>query len=335
MAVKMTSKPALGFILLFFAVAMSIYVALEFVPQQIYQAVNDWNAVAVAWCLNIIGIQVTLKGDLITHAGFTAKVVGECSAVFVSVLPLSFFLAYPARPLRRLAGILIGLPFLFGINIIRIAIVFIVGFSQPKLFPWVHLYLGQVGMILVVVWICMVWLEWEKRETAGLASGVFVLKVLAVSILPFIAWIWVCQPYTRMVLTLAAFILEQAGLAVVLPKVLEIYPHTFISFNVIVIFSFFAAAWMAKKSVRPLWIILGTAGLTGVHILFHILPFLFFQHQIKSSGWLINSFLVINQFILPFVFWILVSPKPRSSKRPVTDSNRPAAGTGAGEDVTG
>ncbi len=293
------------FLFIFLPVAVVIYILLEFVPEDIYQTVNRWSALAPVLLLETAGIHAKLNGMLISYSGFTVQVVGECSAVFVSVLPLSFFLAFPASIGHRLAGIFIGLPLLFAFNILRIAFIFVVGWSLPEIFPWVHLYLGQVVMILAVIWICLVWLKVGKAQLSGESPGKFILTALGVSILPFVMWVWLCGPYTQLVLNICKFLLETAGFGVQLPTELEIYPHTFISFNLIIILSCVLAGRMVKKKWPVKTMMTGLAVITGMHVLFQMLPILFFQHQIKQTGWFINGLIVINQFILPFVFWFI------------------------------
>lgn len=301
-------KNSVKFIILFLATAIIIYVLLEFVPKSIYNEINHWNALAAGWLLKIAGVPVMIQGDILLHKNFTAKVVGECSAVFLGVLPFSFFLAYPADIPKKSAGIFIGLPFLFAFNLLRIAFVFIIGISYPKLFPWVHLYVGQVVMILIVIGICLTWLKWGNKIKVNDRPGIFIFKALTISILPFAAWVWLCQPYTMMILRITGSLLETAGYPVQLPQALEIYPHTFISFNIIVILSCLLASQFSENfTFRK--VAMGGIILVAMHILFQMLPFLFFQHHIEQSRWMINSFLVINQFILPFIFWFILMPK--------------------------
>lgn len=305
-------KTSAKFVLLFSIVAMSIYTFLEFVPESIYQQINHWNAVATVFLLKSAGILATIKGDLISYKTFTAKVVGECSAVFLSVLPLAFFLTYPKNIKWRLYGIFIGLPALFAFNLLRITFLFYIGFSYPNLFAWVHLYIGQVVMILLVIWICLIWLEWgNQKKTTNLK---LLYTALPISILPFVTWIWLCEPYTRLILQIASLMLETAGFPIQLPKVLEIYPHTFISFNIILIFSGLIVKKAAQQKIRYKFVFVVILSLVGLHLIFQILPFLFFQYQIKQSGWAINFLLVLNQFIVPFVFWFFLLPRLSSQQ---------------------
>lgn len=299
------NKSSAKFITCFITIAMCIYALLEFVPENFYSVINNLNALAAGWLLKAGGIKVIINGDLLSYKGFTAKVVGECSAVFLSVLPFSFFLAYPTSIDRKTTGILIGLPFLFSFNILRIAFIFTIGCSYPQVFPWAHLYIGQVVMILAVIWICLTWLQWEKNKTISNSPAVFTLKVLASSIIPFAAWIWICQPYTMIILRIAETILETFGFPVILPQELEIYPHTFISFNVIIALSILLAKQL-NKTMTLIYISTGIVVFASMHIFFQILPILYYQHKIIQSGWMINTMIVINQFILPFVLCILI-----------------------------
>lgn len=65
--------------------------------------------------------------------GFRAQVIGECSAVFLSVLPLAFIWAYPAGWMAGLQGWGIGLTVLYAVNLLRISLLIIVGARWPTL----------------------------------------------------------------------------------------------------------------------------------------------------------------------------------------------------------
>ncbi len=311
-------SPKLGFVLGFIFTATLAYALLNMAPDSFYAGINRVNALAAGWMLQTLGIDAVINGDLISCPGFTAKVVGECSAVFISVLPLAFFLSYPAPVVLRAAGVLMGLPLLFGINILRIALVIMAGRTWPDLFAWIHLYLGQIGMILVVVWICMIWLQWISRqdrdETTGRSAGRFVLLALVFSTIPFAAWIWLSRPYTRVVLYLGQALLKLGGVQVVLPDTLGIYPHLFISFNIVILFSMVLADQLILKKLNFKQVALGFGALMGLHILFQVLPLLFFQYRFGAAQYLINALLIVHQFVLPFVLWLMLMPMVKKAE---------------------
>ncbi|MCG8553009.1 MAG: archaeosortase/exosortase family protein [Desulfobacterales bacterium] len=305
---KISGRPGVRFSFTFVFVCLVLYLSLETAPPAFFHFVNRANTLGTGFLLKLAGIVPRITNDMISYEGFTVKVVGECSAVFISILPLAFFIAYPSRALWKIAGVFAGLPLLFIFNLFRIVLVFMVGLASPKLFPWVHLYFGQVGMIFLVVWICMVWLKYAKKDIRQLPDTRMMLAAFVVSILPFTAWIWLCKPYTWMLLWTARLILELAGFSAVLPGALALYPHTFISFNIVVILSLVMADRMFRKQMSKKKFLTGMGSLMVLHLFFQMLPILFFQNRLMQSQPLINALLVIHQFFLPFIFWVALVP---------------------------
>ena len=286
---------------------------------------NHINAVITGKMLTAAGLNITVHNDLVLHRNFSVKVVGECSALFVGILPFAFFLSYPSRMGDTVAGICIGVPLLFIFNLFRIAFVFLVGLTFPKVFPWVHLYLGQVGMILVVAWICLMWLKYitgssikedGKKESGRIGKGTrMILFAFAASIVPFAAWIWLSKPYTWLILTLAVGLLKAAGFTAVLPQTLSLYPHTFVSFNIVVVLGLVLADRVLQKTITPAGFVKAVSVLILLHLAFQMLPILFFQNHMIQSQWLINILLVVHQFFLPFIFWMVLIPMPDKSRK--------------------
>ena len=313
---RLAKKPGVIFFVRFILCFALFYTAISLAPQRFFEYTNHANALIAGKMLKAAGLDVTVQNQLISHTGFTAQVVGECSALFVSILPLAFFIAYPASWPWTLVGICAGLPLLFVVNLFRIVFVFMVGLNYPDLFPWVHLYLGQVGMIFAVAWICMTWLKYVNGAWDGKRSGTRLLLIaLAVSIIPFVAWIWLCRPYTRVLLTIAAALLKLAGFTAVLPDTLSLYPHTFISFNIVVILGLILADRALQQTMSLAGFAKGIIVLVLLHLIFQMLPILFFQNRIIQSQWLINIFLVVHQFFLPFFFWMVLIPVPGKPDR--------------------
>lgn len=317
---KISDRPSVRFSFTFIFVFLILYLSLETIPQTFFHFVNRANALGAGFLLKFTGITPRITNDMISYGGFTVKVVGECSAVFISILPLTFFVAYPSRALWKIAGIFAGLSILFIFNLFRIVFVFMVGLAYPNLFPWVHLYFGQVGMMFLVVWICMIWMKYSEKNIGRLPGARTMLAAFIVSIVPFAAWIWLCKPYTWMMLWAARLILNLAGFSAVLPDALRLYPHTFISFNIVIILSFVMADRMFQKRMSKKKFLTGMGILMSLHLFFQMLPILFFQNRIMQSQPLINALLVIHQFFLPFIFWVALMPIPDKAQKANTSS---------------
>ncbi len=128
---------------------------------------------ATAWVLaslfSLAGMDVVVKGTVLSVNGFTLDIIDECTAVFPAIIYCSCVLAYPAGMKKKSLGILIGVPALYLINLLRIAVLAIVGIHHPGIVEFVHVYLWQGSFIIFVVVLFLVWLKMESG--AKLSEG--------------------------------------------------------------------------------------------------------------------------------------------------------------------
>jgi exosortase H (IPTLxxWG-CTERM-specific) len=298
------------FVFFFSMAAVTLYTVLAMVPEGFFGSVNRLNAVITGYILKAAGLSPRINGDLISCDGFAVKIIKECSALFISVLPLAFFLSYPSRMGKRFIGITVGLFLLFVLNILRISVLFLIGRSYPGIFPWAHVYIGEVVMAVLSLWICMAWVQWEAGT--GGWGGRRLLWTVLISFLLFSAWSRLCRPYTWMVLHAAGFILDLAGIAVRLPETLSLYPVTFISFNMVVILSLILADPGLRERMNLKRGMAGFAGLVFFQIVFQILP------------------VVVPSFVLPFVFRMAFIPRPANTRKARPVKKGLPAGSGRG-----
>ncbi len=129
-------------------------------PDRFYFWVNRLNAVLSGRLLGLLGMDAQVLGVTLKLNGFRALVIGECSAIFLSVLLLGFILAYPSGWKQKPVGWIFGLVILFSINLVRMVLLVYVGACFHERFQLVHLYLGQTAMVLAVPDICLGWIKW-------------------------------------------------------------------------------------------------------------------------------------------------------------------------------
>ena len=307
------STPARRFAAVFLFSLCFFFLLLNLAPESFFSVINVWNARAAAQLLELFSIPVKVQGALILSDRFSVNVIGECSAIFISVLPVSFSLACPAPLLKKCTGILAGLFFLFSINLFRITLLFMVGLKLPAYFRWIHLYLSQTAMILIVIWICMAFSGWIQPPKNKDRSAKILCASFIFSFFFFAAWIWLGRPYTWLILNLAKYGLHLAGLKIILPETIKIYPHIFISFNIVIFMSLILAFSINSAKLSIGKVLTGTLLLFLLHTGFQVLPFLFFQHHWKPGALLINAFLILHQFIFPFCLWMFLHFKPDGS----------------------
>jgi exosortase H (IPTLxxWG-CTERM-specific) len=118
-----------------------------------------------AWLLRAVGIPVDAAGRVLATAdrSFAVSVENECNGAWAHLILLSGMLAYPATLRRRLVGGLLAQGALFGINVLRVASLMLIGMYAPGLLRPAHVYVWQfliIGCALMLFWI------WAADEPA-------------------------------------------------------------------------------------------------------------------------------------------------------------------------
>jgi exosortase/archaeosortase family protein len=200
----------LRFALRFAMLFLLIFVLLRLAPQSHIEAFNRLTALLTAHLLQAVGLEPTLRGDLVSLGGFHARIIGECTALPAMALFCAFVLAYPAPALRKAAGLVTGLPCLFMVNLARLSLVIIAGAYFPEAFTAVHDALGQVVIVLATVLLC---LGWVARATGWSArpAPAFVARVLLFGMLGLLAWLVVGSFFALAVYSLANGVLAVLG----------------------------------------------------------------------------------------------------------------------------
>jgi exosortase H (IPTLxxWG-CTERM-specific) len=122
------------------------------------------NARVTHETLSLLGVETTLRGDVVSASGpdaFSVQIVEGCTGLFVFVLLLGATIAFPARWRARILGLVLGASLIFVLNWLRIVTLFFVGRNYPDLFDELHVYVWQ-GLIIVLVTIY--WYAWALRS---------------------------------------------------------------------------------------------------------------------------------------------------------------------------
>ena len=298
--------PSTIFSLRFIIACTVLFALLEIMPDPFFFPVNRLNAILAGRLLAVLGMHPEVQGLVIVLDGFQAQVIGECSAVFISVLPIAFIFAYPSDWRQKTAGWLAGLALLFTINLVRIAALVYTGARAPQCFELVHLYMGQPAMILVVLGICLGWVQWLRRGGLGFRLNTILARCLAVSILGFFFWFLLGEPYSRLLYHILKILLAVFNMTIQVPETLHVYPDTFQCVNVVSFSALFWGFGRGRLQTRIVQWLSGVSGLMIAHLLFKLLQILFFQHHQQFLMGIINILLVLNEWILPFGLWVLV-----------------------------
>lgn len=98
---------------------------------------------------------------------FSFRLVPDCGAIPSMSIFIAAVLAFPALWWKRLTGVLMGMPILYGVNLARISSLGYLGAyegREQKWFDFAHHYVWQGIFIIFVVALWMAWIEFMVRK---------------------------------------------------------------------------------------------------------------------------------------------------------------------------
>ena len=251
--------------------------------------------------LALCGYAPLVAGDLITVAGFSVRIVLECTAIHPMLIYAAFVLAHPASLRRTAAGLAAGSVMLFAVNIARIALVTLVGARWPLFFELLHVYLGQVVMLLLVLATA---LAWQRCGSEGVNPLPFFLRALFWASILFLPWVVLNKFYymnavDALVYRVITAFSSQSDFAITRPAAL--YNHTF----AIPLYLALLLAVSGSPAVRRLkYAFWGTLILIGWHLIFRI--FQISMELFDLLELLVPLYVAIylsGQFLIPLLLW--------------------------------
>ena len=149
------------FLVLFFVIWLLSYLLAKQFPGFV-----EWGQIVVArevaFTVKQLGYNFTIAGSALTfytsHGGEKLIVIPECTALYTSIIYFSILGAYPARIGEKLIGLLIGLPAIHALNFLRMVFIAFILYHRPHLFDLFHGYLWQVGFVIFMLLLVIVWM---------------------------------------------------------------------------------------------------------------------------------------------------------------------------------
>jgi len=161
-AKRKAHKAIIKFCVVFLGLLIILTTAFPFLSDT-FNPQLTWLMVVTAdmtgFLLKLFGLSVNVSGRIVSLSNFSMEVVGECTGLYEMLIFLAAMIAYPANYKKKLIGAFLGIPLLYVINIIRMIFIGVVGNWSPKTFDFMHLYFWQVGMILIIVSVWVLWIE--------------------------------------------------------------------------------------------------------------------------------------------------------------------------------
>ncbi len=154
------ANPAYRFVLLFlpYLGIVSIgYPAFVRRHNPIIQAFIKATAAIEYWILLPFSSKMSLNGKVVVFNDFGVTIIDECTGIYEMLIFSAAVLAFPTSWKKKFLGLLLGNPLIYLFNIVRIAMLIVVGHYYSAAFEFMHLYFWQATMIVMIT---SVWLLW-------------------------------------------------------------------------------------------------------------------------------------------------------------------------------
>ena len=167
-------NPAYRFVF-FFLLYLGL-VALAYPPlRERYIHVVDAMAAGTAWveyqAFGLFSDSVSLTDKVIVFQGFAVKIIEECTGIYEVLIFVAAVLAFPTTIVKKLIGLGMGVPLLYAFNVVRIAVLILVGRYLPEWFDFMHLYFWQATLILMITSVWLLWIIKVVKDDRPISAG--------------------------------------------------------------------------------------------------------------------------------------------------------------------
>jgi exosortase/archaeosortase family protein len=151
-----------------FLLLFSLYVTVAFLAIHIVRTRTDIlsllsmkTAQLSSWLLNVIGVRAQTVSSIVYQSqGFAIDISYKCTGILLMAFFAAGTFAYPCSSLKKLSGLIVGIPLIFLINLVRLIGLFLIGTFAMPLFYFSHKVLAEILMILTAF---LIWWFWLKR----------------------------------------------------------------------------------------------------------------------------------------------------------------------------
>lgn len=146
--------------LLFFSVAIFLNIVTYLIAQADYLFFfNILTTKVSAGLIHLTGLKANVNDNVIYLANGVWVVDTECTAINLIIIFISFVVVYPASIKAKSVGILLGLPFIFFANVIRLLAMAWMDKLKPDYFIYLHDYFWQVVFLILVAFMWLIWID--------------------------------------------------------------------------------------------------------------------------------------------------------------------------------
>jgi archaeosortase B (VPXXXP-CTERM-specific) len=168
------SNPAYRFVVLFLlylAIEATFYPLLKKRFMFLVEAAITGTAKIEYWFFRIFTEDVSISNRMVSYGNFPVTIIEECTGIFEIIIFAAAVLAFPTTWRKKLAGFAFGIPAIYVFNVIRIALLMVVGRYYRESFDFMHLYFWQATMIAMITTVWLIWIAKVVRDDkAALAT---------------------------------------------------------------------------------------------------------------------------------------------------------------------
>ncbi|GAB6907966.1 conserved membrane hypothetical protein [Desulfosarcina cetonica] len=292
------------------AAALTV-IPVSLIPEPWYRPLNQLTASLAGNLIRLMGTDPVVRSTHISLGDFSVNVISECSAVHLIALYAAFIYAFPTGRPQKWVGFGAGVAMILSVNIIRVAAVTMIGRYSLKLFEVSHIYLGQLGMLATVVFICLFWCRWASDPDAFDGPAGYFLRFLLFSCLPFLLWLPLNRAYQKVIDGFVEKLFSAASYTLTIPRTHSFYYQTF---SFITLVGLLFAVKKAKLSTRLCWLFYGFSMATLFQIIFRICNVWISAFRIQWATIVSQAVYVLCVHALPLIIGLLFLMKVRAER---------------------
>jgi archaeosortase B (VPXXXP-CTERM-specific) len=160
-------NPAYRFVLLFLPYLAVVSIGYPLFVRH-YNPVVQWFILLTArveyWLFRIFTADVRVDEKLVFLGSFAVKIIDECTGIYEMLIFAAAVLAFPTTLVKKGLGLVLGCPLIYVFNVLRIAVLILVGRFWPRGFDFMHLYFWQATMIVMITAVWLIWITLVVRH---------------------------------------------------------------------------------------------------------------------------------------------------------------------------
>lgn len=152
------------FIILFFAFQIAYYIVRPYTTPIL---VDRLTTGAASKMVNFLtpGENTRVIDGAISNGRIMVKIRKGCEGIEGMLLLMAAIFAYPAAFRLKAVGILLGIFVIYAFNLMRIAGLYYIIEYKPSLFDLMHIYVGQIIIIMVSLIFFIAWLSFLEKTS--------------------------------------------------------------------------------------------------------------------------------------------------------------------------